>query len=190
MHYCLFHLWSHLSSMLYNLIDSSGDAMFMSCLDLLQASTFSFSAIKKGPAAERHDNTVINLPPISFKLQVISCVLFQSKVYVTGTFPEGEVLSRRVQVYSLEEVKWSALPQAPIYNAPATIINGCFTLIGGRQTKDGAITSILCSWIEEEYICVGGGQNIPHAYSTIGEWSLQPWQPPIGDRWDSGQRRE
>ena len=63
-------------------------------------------------------------------------------------------MSRRVQVYSLEEVKWSALPQAPIYNAPATIINGCFTLIGGRQTKDGAITSILCSWVEEEYVWV------------------------------------
>ena len=135
--------------MLYYLIDSSGDAMFMSCLDLLQASTFSFSAIKKGPAVERHDNTVINLPPISFKLQVISCVLFQNKVYVTGVATEGEVLSRRIQVYSLEEVKWSALPQAAIYNAPATIINGWFTLIGGRQTKDSAITSILCSWIEE-----------------------------------------
>ena len=84
------------------------------------------------------------------KLQVISCVLFHDKVYVTGIATEIEVGSRQVQVYSLNEGKWSTLPEAPNYNSPAAIINGFFTLIGGRLTNNHRITNILCSWIEEK----------------------------------------
>ena len=94
--------------------------------------------------------TILSIQPIACKLQVISCILSKNKVYVTGIATEEEVGSRQVQVYSLEEGKWSTLPEAPNYNAPVAIINGFITLIGGRLTKDGTITSILCSWIEEE----------------------------------------
>ena len=116
----------------------------MSIFDLLQKGMCS---AMKGPTAS---STAINLPPMSCKLKVISCVLFKDKVYVTGIATEGDVVSRRVQVYSLKEVVWSTLPEAPSYNASATIINGCFTLIGGRRTKDESITNMLYSWIEKE----------------------------------------
>ena len=86
---------------------------------------------------------------MSCKLQVISCVLFKDKVYVTGIATGHDIGSQQVQVYSNER-KWSTLPVTSNYNATAAIINGYFTLIGGRLTKDSEITSILCSWIEEE----------------------------------------
>ena len=72
-------------------------------------------------------------------------------MYVTGIATNEDALSRQVQVYSLDDFIWSTLPMAPNYNAPAAIIHGHFTLIGGRLTKDGTITSILSSWIEKEY---------------------------------------
>ena len=82
----------------------------------------------------------MNVTPMPCKLQVISSILFKGKVYVTGIAKDADVGSRQVQVYSLEEGKWSALPEAPNYNAPAAIIDGYFTLIGGRLTKNTAIT--------------------------------------------------
>ena len=115
----------------------------VSILDLLQKGRCS---AMKGPTAS---STVINLPPMPCELKVTSCVLFKNKVYVTGIATK-DVVSRRVQVYSLEEVVWSTLPEAPSYNASGTIINGCFTLIGGRQSRDGSITNMLWSWIEKE----------------------------------------
>ena len=94
--------------------------------------------------------STFRVAPMPCKLQVISCILFKDKVYVTGIAATEDAGSRQVQVYSLGEEKWSMLPEAPNYNAPAAIINGCFTLIGGRLTIDDTITNILCSWIEEE----------------------------------------
>ena len=70
-------------------------------------------------------------------------------MYVTGIATDEDALSHQVQVYSLDDCMWSTLPTAPNYNAPAAIINGHFTLIGGRLTKDDTITSILSSWIEK-----------------------------------------
>ena len=116
---------------------------------LLQGLTWQSSSVKVGLTLGTDGSIVINMPPMSCKLQVVSCVLLKDKVYVTGIATE-EVGSRQVQVYSLNERKWSTLPEAPNYNAPAAIISGYFTLIGGRLTKDSTITNILCSWIEEE----------------------------------------
>ena len=60
---------------IYYLIDSSGDAMFMSCLDLLQASIFSFSAIKRGP--QQKDMTILSSTcrpyRLNFKLSHVFC---------------------------------------------------------------------------------------------------------------------
>ena len=95
------------------------------------------------------------------KLQVISSILFKDKVYVTGIAKDEDIGSRQVQVYSLNEREWSALPEAPNYNAPAAIIDCYFTLIGGRLTENTAITSILRSWIEEESKWVQTVTDIP-----------------------------
>ena len=103
----------------------------------------------------------MNVTPMPCKLQVISSILFKGKVYVTGIAKDEDIGSRQVQVYSLEEGKWSTLPEAPNYNAPAAIIDGYFTLIGGRLTENTAITSILRSWIEEESKWVQTVTDIP-----------------------------
>ena len=83
----------------------------------------------------------------------------QDKVYITGVASDDDdILSirRQVQVYSLEERKWSTVPRDPIvkpapnYNAPIAIIDDHITLIGGRDATSGIITNALCSWFEEE----------------------------------------
>ena len=102
------------------------------------------------PLSGAHGSNFMSVEPMPCKLQVISCTLLKNKVYVTGIATDEDVGSHRVQVYSLGERTWSTLPEAPNYNAPAAIINGYFTLIGGRLIKNNAITNILCSWIEEE----------------------------------------
>ena len=119
------------------------------------------SAVLKGnkvyieePTSETHGSTSMTVAPMPCKLRVISCTLFKDKVYVTGIATEGDAVSRGVQVYSLDMGRWSTLPVAPNYNAPAAIINSYFTLIGGRLTKDSTITNIVCSWIEEKFVWV------------------------------------
>ena len=106
------------------------------------------------PTSETHGSTSMTVAPMPYKLLVISCVLLKDKVYVTGLATDKDAATRQVQVYSLDVGKWSTLPEAPNYNAPAAIINGYFTLIGGRLAKDGTITNIVCSWIEEKFVWV------------------------------------
>ena len=86
------------------------------------------------------------------RLQVISSALLRNKVYVTG-IPEHEASkedkSFQVQVYSLDEAKWSTLPRAPIFNAYAAVVNERITLIGGRDVETGDITDVQATWFEE-----------------------------------------
>ena len=89
------------------------------------------------------------LPPMPVELQVISSVLLENKVYVSGIATDNS--SRQVQVYSLNEGKWSTLPKAPTYNARATVINGHYTLVGGRVSdQETDISGVLSSWNEED----------------------------------------
>ena len=86
--------------------------------------------------------------------------MLQDKVYITGVASDDydEILSikRQVQVYSLQERKWSTifggpiLKPAPNYNAPMTIIDDHITLIGGRDATTDTLTSVLSSWFEEK----------------------------------------
>lgn len=87
------------------------------------------------------------------ELQVISSVLLENKVYVTGFAKEKaseDDTTLQVQVYSLEEAKWSTLPRATIYNAKIVVIDGRITLIGGRSVKTKKITDVQATWFEEE----------------------------------------
>ena len=83
------------------------------------------------------------------KLQVITSVFHNNKVYITGISEEDVPESRRVHVYSLEGNTWSTLPESN-YNAPIAIINDHITLIGGRDAKTNVLTNIMSSWCEEE----------------------------------------
>ena len=97
--------------------------------------------------------STINLPPMPVELQVISSVLLQGKVYVTGfanVEPSEDDTTLQVQVYSLEKAKWSTLPRASIYNASIVVIDGRITLIGGRSVKTKNITDVQATWFEEE----------------------------------------
>ena len=86
-------------------------------------------------------------------LQVISSVLHENKVYITGIAKEKAAkndMSFQVLVYSLDEVKWSTLPRAPNFNAHAAVINNRITLIGGRDVETEEITDVQSTWFEEE----------------------------------------
>ena len=86
-------------------------------------------------------------------LQVISSVLHENKVYVTGSAHDKATkdhMSFQVLVYSINETEWSTLPRAPNYNARATVINGRITLIGGRDVETKKITDVQSTWFEEE----------------------------------------
>ena len=89
----------------------------------------------------------IMLPTMPVDLQVISSILLEQKVYITGIATDPE--SYCVQVYSLNELRWSKLKVAPNYNAPSAAINGRITLIGGRISEN-SITNGVYSWFQEE----------------------------------------
>ena len=98
-------------------------------------------------------NSTINLPPMPIELKVISSVLLQGKVYVTGVAnvePSKDDKTLQVQVYSLDEAEWSTLPRATIYNARLVVMDGRITLIGGRSVKTKKITNVWATWFEEE----------------------------------------
>ena len=92
------------------------------------------------------DNTNCKLPPMPVDLQVISSILLENKVYVTGI--ATDYVSQRVMVFSLAEGRWFTLKAAPNYNAPMAVINGHVTLIGGRESAE-KLTNNLYSWFEE-----------------------------------------
>ena len=104
---------------------------------------------------------ITSLEPMC-ELQVVSAVLHDNKVYITGLasaskddkdeVPKDDT-KRQVQVYLQCEKKrnWSTLPEAPNYNAPITVLNGRITLVGGRDANTTNITNILSTWHEEEH---------------------------------------
>ena len=97
--------------------------------------------------------STINLPPMPIALQVISSVLLEGKVYVTGAAnekPSKDDTTLQVQVYSLDEAEWSTLPRATIYNARLVVMDGRITLIGGRSVETQKITNVWAAWFEEE----------------------------------------
>jgi len=87
------------------------------------------------------------LPTMPVDLQVISSILLEQKVYITGIARDHE--SRCILVYSLREFRWSNLKVAPNYNAPTAVISGHITLIGGR-VSEASITNAVYSWIQKE----------------------------------------
>ena len=56
----------------------------------------------------------------------------------------------QVQVYNVNNTKWSTLPRPPHSNSGAAIIGNQFTLIGGRDTR-GRTTNDLVTWTGKEW---------------------------------------
>ena len=98
------------------------------------------------PTQNTYGSTIMKLLPMLIKPLVISSVIFEDKVYISGTGMDYEPISRQVQIYSLVKGTWSTLPLAPSYSASLAVINGHITLIGGRDTETGSITNILTTW--------------------------------------------
>ena len=58
--------------------------------------------------------------------------------------------SRQVQVYNVNNTKWSTLPRPPHYHSGAAIIGNRFTLIGGKGTHLRT-TNDLVTWTGKEW---------------------------------------
>ena len=83
-------------------------------------------------------------------MNVISSVLLERIIYISGTSAEDLPESRLIHMYSLKERKWSTLPEAPIYNAAIGIKNDQITLLGGHDAETHEPTNIAWSWFEKE----------------------------------------
>lgn len=98
-------------------------------------------------------SSTIALQDMLYKLQVISSVTHDDKVYVAGYAKAmckgGKDKSSQVQVFYLAEGVWSTLPEAPNFNANIAIIHGHITQIGGRDAK-AEITNVVYAWFEDE----------------------------------------
>lgn len=95
---------------------------------------------------------IINMPPMPIKLQVISSVLLEDKVYISGSATHGKPTSSHVHVYSCENSRWSTLPAAPNFNATLSVVKKHITLIGGRDTEKESITNIVSTWSVEKQL--------------------------------------
>ena len=80
------------------------------------------------------------------KLQVISAISHDGRIYASGIGADDTPGSRHVQEYCLDLKEWTILPEAPNHNAPMTVINGYVTLVGGRDKKTNKLTDSLCFW--------------------------------------------
>ena len=79
-----------------------------------------------------------------------AATIHNSKVYISaiGKGGNGKPVSP-VLVYSINEHKWSTLPEQQ-HRAVIAVLNNHITLIGGRDLSTGKVTSILSTWYEEE----------------------------------------
>ena len=93
--------------------------------------------------------TIVNLPPMPIELQVISSTLLNGNIYITGIATDKEPGSSQVQVYSLNDSRWSVLPKAPNYNARIAVINGRIALIRGSE-EGIKLTNVVSNWFEDE----------------------------------------
>ena len=92
----------------------------------------------------------LKLPPLPVAMNVISSVIFENKIYISGTREDDMPKSCQIHVYSLKDAAWSTLPEAPIYNADIVFVNDQITLLGGCAVKTDEPTDIVWSWIEKE----------------------------------------
>ena len=92
----------------------------------------------------------IQLPPMCIPMNVISSVMFQRNIYISGIMTEDLPDSCKIHVYSLTALKWSTLPEAPIYNADIVVVNDQITLLGGCDAETREPTDIVWSWFEKE----------------------------------------
>lgn len=95
-------------------------------------------------------STTIKLPSMPMDLKVISCVLLNNKVYISGIGTDDVPESRQVQVYSIKDNTWSTLPKAPNHNAPIAIVHDHITLIGGRDVETNKPSNVVSTWFEKE----------------------------------------
>ena len=92
----------------------------------------------------------IKLPPLPVTMNVISSVIFENKIYISGTKEEDVPKSCQIHVYSLKDLEWSTLPEAPICNAAIVVVNDQITLLGGRDAETHKPTNIVWAWFEKE----------------------------------------
>ena len=112
-------------------------------------------------------STTIKLPSMPMDLKVISCVLLNNKVYISGIGTDDVPKSRQVQVYSLKDNTWSTLLEAPNYNAPIAIVRNHITLIGGRDVKTNKPSNVIFTWFEEEEKSGGRWKEVLNPLPTM-----------------------
>ena len=76
--------------------------------------------------------------------------IHNSKVYISAAYEDESGKDMRcVLVYSINELKWSTLPEQQRGSAIA-VVNDHITLFGGHDVSTGKVTNTLSTWYEEE----------------------------------------
>ena len=79
-----------------------------------------------------------------------SATIHKKKVYIRVMYHnENGKRIRPVLVYSINELKWSTLPEQQGASAIA-VVNNHITLIGGQDVSTRKVTNTLSTWYEEE----------------------------------------
>ena len=72
-----------------------------------------------------------------------------SMLYVSGGVCSRGIAQLVVQVYDTIAATWTTLPHAPVFYSESAVIQGLYTLIGGREALTNKVTNEVWSWHED-----------------------------------------
>ena len=122
---------------------------FASCVIVLSFCSVIMKVFQTTPLLR--DGSHLNsekIPDLPSDTACASAVVINGKLYVIGGRCRDVETGRQVQVYSLDEKKWSTLPvPAPQYRCEAFACNNQLALLGGYEAYR-KITNIVSTWDE------------------------------------------
>ena len=84
-----------------------------------------------------------NLPDMPVAVYDASAHYLDGKVFITGGLLDNGYPCKMMQVYHIDDQKWTTISDIPKYRCGADIIQGHLTLIGGRDAVIGEVTGCL-----------------------------------------------
>ena len=98
----------------------------------------------------------VKLPDLPIPTSSASAVMVNDHVYVCGGCCSDVDLECRVQVFSVNDCKWSTLPESLQYRCRGAAINNKLVLIGGREAASRRVTNLVSTWTGQ-----GWQQDLP-----------------------------
>ena len=91
------------------------------------------------------------LPELRQATSSATAIIIARRVYVCGGLCLNVKRAQLVQVYDLDQERWTTLPHAPQYNSEAATVDNKLVLIGGQDAQSRAITNLVSTWTGEDW---------------------------------------